>query len=314
MLGITLNSKVIQFDWVFMVNAVSSMRPATVACRQIDEGDLSALADLLTRGFPGRDISYWTQGFARMAALPEVPGYPRFGYLIENVGKPVGVILLLYRQILDESGAAHIRCNLSSWYVEPSMRSYASMLVSFALKRPEVTYINTSPAPPTWPVVEAQGFKRLSDGQFFSIPALSRRGSGYSIAKIQAAADVDLPIAERMILADHARLGCLSLVCRTPNGDVPFVFTRFSIRAGHLPLPFVRLIYCRGMTDFFSCAGALGRYLLRQGIVSVLLDVKEPMPPLPGVCSQKLGRKYFKGPHPPHLGDLAFSEYAVFGP
>jgi hypothetical protein len=297
-----------------MVNAVSPIHPATVACRQIEEADLSAVADLLTRGFPGRHISFWMQGFARMAALPEVPGYPRFGYMIENDGKPVGVLLLLYRQILDESGAAYLRCNLSSWYVEPSMRSYASMLVSFALKRPNVTYINTSPAPPTWPVVEAQGFKRLSDGQFFAFPALSSKGSGLRVEKVASAAGINMPDAERALLMDHAMLGCLSVICRTPKGDLPFVFAPFSIRAGRVPLPFVRLIYCRDMTDFFSCAGALGRYLLRRRIVSVLLDVKDTMPSLQGIYSQKLGRKYFKGPHAPRLGDLAYSEYVVFGP
>ncbi len=194
------------------------------------------------------------------------------------------------------------------------MRSYASMLVSFALKRPEVTYINISPAPPTWPVVEAQGFKRFSEGQFFAIPALSPQGFGLSVVKVLSAAETNLPTAERAILADHAQFGCLSLVCRTQNGDLPFVFAPFSIRAGRMPLPFMRLIYCRDMTDFLLCAGALGRYLLRHGVLSVLLDVKDATPPLPGIYSKKLGRKYFKGPHPPRLGDLAYSEYAVFGP
>ncbi|MEJ0049916.1 MAG: acyl-CoA acyltransferase [Methylovirgula sp.] len=297
-----------------MVNAVSSVRPATLACREIDEADLSAIADLLTRGFPGRNASYWLTGFTRMAALALPPGYPRFGYMMENDGKPVGVILLLYRQMPDETGAGYIHCNLSSWYVEPSMRSYASMLVSFALKRPEVTYINISPAPPTWPVVEAQGFKRFSEGQFFAFPALSSKGFGLSVVKVPSAAEIDVPAAERAILADHARFGCLTLVCHTKNGDLPFVFAPFSIRAGRMPLPFMRLIYCRDMADFLLCAGALGRYLLRHGVLSVLLDVKDMTPPLPGIYSTKLGRKYFKGPHPPCLGDLAYSEYAVFGP
>lgn len=297
-----------------MVNAVSSVRSATVTCRLIDEADLSAIADLLTRGFPGRHISYWMKGFTRMAELAVPPGYPRFGYMMENDDKPVGVILLLYRQMFDERGADYIRCNLSSWYVEPSMRSYASMLVSFALKRPEVTYINISPAPSTWPVVEAQGFKRFSEGQFFAVPALSPKGFGSSIVKVPSAIEIDVEPSERAILADHAQFGCLSLVCRTKNGDLPFVFAPFSIRAGHVPLPGVRLIYCREMADFLLCAGALGRYLLKHGIVSVLLDVKDTMPALPGIYSEKLGRRYFKGPHPPRLGDLAYSEYAVFGP
>ncbi len=249
-----------------------------------------------------------------MAALAVPPTYPRFGYMMENDGKPVGVILLLYRQMSDETSAVYIRCHLSSWYVEPSMRSYASMLVSFALKRPDVTYINISPAPPTWPVVEAQGFKRFSEGQFFALPALSSKGFGLSVVKVPSAAEINLPAAERAILADHAQFGCLSLVCGTENGGLPFVLAPFGIRAGRMPLPFMRLIYCRDMADFLLCAGALGRYLLRHGVLSVLLDVKDTTPALPGIYSQKLGRKYFKGPHPPRLGDLAYSEYAVFGP
>ena len=42
-----------------------------------------------------------------------------------------------------------IRCNVSSWYVEPAFRSFASLLVLRALKNKDVTYLNISPAPAT---------------------------------------------------------------------------------------------------------------------------------------------------------------------
>jgi hypothetical protein len=297
-----------------MVNVFSPAQPATISCRQIGVEDLSAIAALLARGFPGRQTPYWARGFERMAALDVPDGYPRFGYMIERAGKAVGVILLLYRTSRDETDAPYVRCNLSSWYVEPAFRSYASLLISQALRRPEVTYINISPAPPTWPIVEAQGFRRFSEGQFFALPALGLKGAGLSVALFSPSIETDLKPAERALLEDHARLGCLALVCRTSKGDTPFVFTPFSIKGGRVSLPFMRLIYCREMADFIACAGPLGRFLLRRGIVSVLLDVKGSKPALPGIYSEKLGRKYFKGPNPPRLGDLAYSELVVFGP
>ena len=59
------------------------------------------------------------------------------------------------------AGAAVPRCNLSSWYVEPSFRAYAPLLVSQALRHKHVTYLNVSPAPHTLPIIEAQGFRPL---------------------------------------------------------------------------------------------------------------------------------------------------------
>jgi len=296
-----------------MVNAFSPARPATISCREIIEEDLGAVADLLTRGFPGRQKSYWMRGLMRMAAFDVPEGYPRFGYMVQSEGRPVGTILTLYHAFLNEQGERSIRCNLSSWYVEPAFRSYASLLIFQMLKSRDVTYVNLTPAPLTWPVVEAQGFRRFSNGQFFAFPALSFKGAAFGVAPFSSTG-ANLPDAERTLLQDHAELGCLSLVCHAPKGDMPFVFTPFSIKGGHLPLPFMRLVYCRDMTDFVDCAGAVGRFLLRRGIISVLLDVKDTRPALPGVYSEKLGRKYFRGPNPPRLGDLAYSEFVAFGP
>src|SRR5260370_29799407 len=89
-------------------------------CREISETDLDAVADLLTRGFVGRSREYWMQGLRRQAEREVPKGYPRFGYMLDNDGMPVGVLLLLY-----SSGGSEIaiHCNLSSWYVDPAFRN-----------------------------------------------------------------------------------------------------------------------------------------------------------------------------------------------
>ena len=67
-----------------------------IRCREISETDIDAVADLLTRGFVGRSREYWMQGLRRQAAREVPNGYPRFGYMLDNDGVPVGVLLLLY--------------------------------------------------------------------------------------------------------------------------------------------------------------------------------------------------------------------------
>ena len=82
-----------------------------VRCREITEADVDAVADLLTRGFVGRSRNYWIQGLRRQAFRPVPEGYPRFGYMIDNDGTPVGVLVLFFsaRKYGELTG---IQCNL----------------------------------------------------------------------------------------------------------------------------------------------------------------------------------------------------------
>ncbi len=110
--------------------------------------------------------------FRLLAQRVPPPNLPKYGYLLDEDGDAVGVILLICSEICDQN-ATTLRCNLSSWYVEPPYRPYASVLVSRALRHKEATYLNVSPAPPTWPIIEEQGFLRYCDGVFITYPALS---------------------------------------------------------------------------------------------------------------------------------------------
>src|SRR5450755_3059554 len=161
--------------------------PAVIAqrlrCREISETDLDAVADLLTRGFAGRSRDYWMQGLRRQATREVPNGYPRFGYMLDFNGMPVGVLLLLYTS-RTSGGATTIQCNLSSWYVEPAFRNYAPLLTKIAQRHDEVTYLNISPATWTWPIIEAQGFEAYCSGLLFSFPVLSRLTPGMTVETV----------------------------------------------------------------------------------------------------------------------------------
>lgn len=285
-------------------------------CREISEADIDAVADLLTRGFVGRPRDYWMKGLRRQAAREVPGGYPRFGYMLDCDGLPVGALLLLYTARADGAETS-IYCNLSSWYVEPAFRNYAPLLTKIAQKNAEVTYLNISPATWTWPIIEAQGFVPYCRGLFFSLPALSRIRPGMTVETVAADARTieGLSSTEAELLTRHARYGCLSLICRTAAGDVlPFILLPVRIRRGWIAPPAMQLIYCRDIADYVQCAGAIGRFLIRHGKISVLLDANGAVPGLIGIYTEARGRKYFKGPHRPRLANLTDTELVLYGP
>jgi hypothetical protein len=285
-----------------------------VRCREIRESDVDAVADLLTRGF-GRTRAYWMQGLRRQALRSVPEGYPRFGYMLDHDGAPVGVLLLLYTARGD-SGESTIQCNLSSWYVEPAFRNYAALLTRIAQRHKDVTYLNISAATKTWPIIETQGFRSYCRGLFFSFPLLSPARNDVEVEIVPASATriADVSVAEVELLTRHARYGCLSLVCRTPQGAFPFILQPMRIRRGWIAPPVMQLIYCRDIADYVTCARAIGRLVLRQGKISVSIDSNGPIAGLAGLYTEARGRKYFKGPKPPRLADLTDTELVLYGP
>jgi hypothetical protein len=283
-----------------------------LCCREICRGDIDRIVDLLTNGFRShhRTRDFWIRAFERLAVHPTPAGFPKYGYFLESKGTPVGVILLIFSSIV-ANGETRVRCNVSSWYVDPSFRSYAAMLVSRALNHRNVTYFNITPAPHTWPILEAQGYVRYCEGQFVAVPALSGSWFGTQVKRVTGTADPgqDLPPWESDLLLAHAKHGCVSVLCDFRSRRHPFVFAprrRFAV------VPFAYLVYCRDLEDFVRFAGPLGRFLAWRGLPLVIVDSNGPIRGIVGAYID--GRpKYFKGLDPPRLGDLAYSERVIFG-
>lgn len=282
--------------------------------REIQESDIEAIADLLTRGFVHRSRQYWMNGLRRQGARSLPADAPRYGYLMEHEGKPVGCLLLIY-STKSIDGETVVCCNNSSWYVDSEFRNYAAMFAMMTQKRKDVTYFNVTPAQPTWPILEAQGFKIYCRGLAFSLPMLSRNGRRMRVEPVTAETTTLPGLAdhELELLRRHASYGCVSVVCRSETETVPFVFFPLRKRRGVIPLPALQLGFCRDMADYVRCAGAIGRHLFWRGSLVVIADANGPIGDLACIYSEARGRKYFKGPHQPRLGDLADTELAIYG-
>jgi hypothetical protein len=289
-------------------NVKSSPEPG-LRCRRIEEADIEAVATFLTRGFPARNRRFWLMALAQLTRHATPPGWPKYGYLLESEGVVRGALLLIISTV--PAGETTVtRCNLSSWYVEPAFRAYAPLLVAQATGRKDVTYLNISPAPHTRQTIEAQGFLRYCDGTFVAVPLLRGLLDAEDVEVFAAPRQptVQFDPRDQQLLLDHAAFGCLSLWCATPDYASPFVFRPRIVR--HC-IPCAQLIYCRDRADLVRFAGPLGRALARRGRPFIIVDANAPVPGLPGWYRRV--PKYYKGPQPPRLGDLAYTERAMFG-
>jgi hypothetical protein len=289
---------------------MSEASPPRIRCRAIAIADSPAVIALLTRGFPERTIDYWTHALRALAERDSLEGFPQFGYMIENDSTPVGVILMIFRHAEGDA----IRCNISSWYVDDAFRGFASLLIAAALRHKNVTYVNISPTPHTWPVIEAQGFRRYSSGQMLTFPALSFSAPSAAIESFDPSIHDDSLLAsdEYKIMIDHVGRGCIGLVTRDGQAAQPFLFLPRHVLGNRIPV--LQLVYCRDIFEFVRLAKPIGRWLLHRGHLMVLVDALERFPGMPGVFFKDRGPKYARGPSPPRLGDLSFCENVLFGP
>lgn len=282
-----------------------------LTCRLIEESDLDGVASCLCRGFPVRSRAYWERGLARLAARPAIEGYPKFGYALARSGDIVGVMLMIFSRH-GEGAGSELRCNLSSWCVDPAYRSYAPRLAFAAFRHKGVTFTNVSPTEETWGVAAGYGFRRYCEGQIVFFPAFSRVAPGdraldFDPGLPEAAA---LRPAERRILEEHAALDCVSLICVSGGAAYPLVLQK-KIMMGVVRAR--QIVYCRDVADLPKIAGALGRRMLRLGDALCVADANGPIAGLAGRFFPDRGPKYFRGPNAPRPGDLSYSEYVFFG-
>lgn len=303
-----------------MLDTARHPPPARVRCRQIGEADLDGVVALLRRGFEDRSEAYWKAGFERHIQHGPPADFPLYGFMLECEGRPVGVLLTLHSTV-ERDGVSTVRCNLSSWYVEPAFRAQAMMLDSAAQRRKDVTYLNVTPAPHTFALQEARGFVRYCTGQVFAIAALSRVPKGQRARLVEADDPLlDLPERERRLVRDHAGYGCVCLVVTQDGASQPVIMLPrriglFRRKIGGGAVPCFQVFYCRDIAALPHVAGAIGRRLLfRFGIPWIVTDASGPIRGLAGRYFPGRAPKYARGPEAVRLGDLAYTELVIFGP
>lgn len=283
-----------------------------IRLRQITDADRDAATVLLVAEFSRSEKNFWFSVFERLAKRQTPVGLPKYGYLMETEeGEVVGLVLMIWSTV-GIGNASDTRCNLSSWCVAPAYRWFAYSFVSRILKKHDVTYVNISPSPHTLPLIQMHGFHPFCTGQFcaFTLPFISWHSEQVQVTVADAPPASKFEASERELLQAHAESGCLSIWCIASGCAHPFVF-RYRLLWGLIP--YAQLIYCRSIDEFVRFATPIERFLARRGRLFITLDSNGRIPGLVGIYSDDSSPKFYRGHSPPRLGDLAYTESALFG-
>jgi hypothetical protein len=275
--------------------------------REIEEGDLAAVTALFAESFPRRRAAYWQRGFENMCLLPIIPGYPRFGYLLENDSMVQVVLLLLSAQF----GDGLPRINFSTWCARPAYRPTAILLHTRAMKQKADLYLNLSPAEHVVPILEVFGFTPYTSGVcLLDARAALHPGRGFRLTRYDPGKDNGLPVATAIIAARHHRYGCKVLLLDNGSGTAELLVYRLKWIKGILSCAQMLL----GTPDrILAAAGPLMRHLLSRGIPLALVDITEDIHMFGVRTYPGRNLRYAKGPAPA-VGDMLDSEFALFGP
>ncbi len=287
------------------------MTVPTVLCREIADHELGRVARFLDRGFPRAAGEGWNFGRVLnvLARRRLQPLLPRFGFMLESDGELVGAVLQMCTHMADGT-PPQTRCAMSSWVVTPEFRPYAPLLAARAMRIPGATYLNMTPAAHTVPILEAQGYQPLFHGRMITFPASGRVRERTVIRRFSPSADRSvLPALEWDLMAFHADCGCRCVTCDAGGGTYPFVFM---LQSGRGPMRIAHLMYCRHIDDYARFSHPLARHMAPFGIAAVTVSSDAYIGGMRNVRDTG-GAIYCKGPHPPRVGDLAYSERVFFG-
>jgi hypothetical protein len=273
--------------------------------REIEDKDLPDVLALLVEGFPRRRPTYWQRGLQNMRLLPEVPGFPRYGYLLEENGAAEGLILLLSTRTDDAS----VRANNSCWYVREAHRAKAAILYKRATSGKGVQ-VNYSPAEHVVPIAQACGFRPYSSGVcLIDGRAALRPAHGWRVTRY-APSRIDVPLSLIEIAERHLHYGCKVLVLENGTAPVELIVYRMKLIKGIVPCA----QFLHGLPEhLLAASGPLMRHLVMRGILLALVDIEETTDTIGFRRYPGLNVRYAKG-GTPAIGDLVDSEYAIFGP
>lgn len=292
-----------------MKQPMTSAAMAGIRAREIVDADVTAVAELLGRGL-GYSTQFYAQVLDRLSRHDTPAGFPKYGFLLESGGTVVGAVLMIFSTIGSAEGST-VRCHVTSWYVEPSFRCFATLFFAKALKRENVTYINISARPTALKLIQAQRFTKYSSGQFLALPILHSlapsRPIDCEIIPGDRIPNAHFEPFERDLLRVHAEYGCITAWCVASGRAYPFVFHRRWFKG---ILPGAQLVYCRDQKDVVRFARPLGLFLAAQGIILVRLDSNGPIAGLIGKYWDGMDPRYYKGQRP-RLGDLAFTQQVM---
>lgn len=264
----------------------------------ITPSSFGVAADLLDRGFPEvGDRRFWLRVLNRIERWrPQGAAYPS-GFFLEIDAAIKGVVLT------PSSRRAGIQdrtvVNFSSWYVEPSARAMAPLMLRKLSSAAEVQFTDLTASPAVARMLPTLGFQLMSTQSMVILTALLARRS-HAVVSAEQVSDAD-----RQLVQDHLNLGCLVCGLKVDDAVHPLIFLP---RTRRKILPSAQLIYAPSRRAVYDNLPAICAFLLKRGRLFAEIDL-EPgrIPSVPHF--KRPASRFVKGGTDPDKIDFAYSEF-----
>ncbi|MCQ3942860.1 MAG: hypothetical protein DPW22_06550 [Alphaproteobacteria bacterium] len=261
---------------------------------------------ILRRGFPNKPARFWRDGLERLAAYQK--DRP-LGQLLHTREGDAGIILTIASE-----NACPVRprtvVNLSSWYMDPSVRWLAPRMLQRVISDDEVIYTDLTPTAAVSRMIGQFGFTRWNDRiVLYCLPwtAFGRRGRADVQPLDRLPGDAFSPQTQRM-LEEHVRLGCIAAGLRDGDTLHPLLFSLCSRRA----ITIARLIYAPAKTLVASHLAAIARFLMRERIPMLAVNARSGDLMPGGRLLARSAPTFFKGAMDHAAINHAYSEFVFF--
>ncbi len=275
--------------------------------RPISFEALDTTLPILSRGFPGMRRAGWIAAIARLRAFGAPDMQAPAGYLLEQQGREVGVILTIPSQRADDTDAPRRIVNLSSWYIDPEHRWRAPRMLQTVTACDETLFTDLTATPSVRSMIGRFGFRDWTEGALIlALPWLAMKAAGPShVVPLRDLPPDAFAGPTRRMLDRHAALDCIAGGLWDGKALHPLIFSRKTSRGIRL----ARLIFSDDRATIFAHLPAISRFLLREKIMLLAVNADRRERAAGSIFRWRTSPAFYKGPAAPAPCDLAFSEF-----
>jgi acetoacetyl-CoA synthetase len=193
--------------------------------RFADAADVEPICELLASGFAAVPLPFWRN----LLAYPWLPAAdkPDLGAVVVADSRIVGYLGTMYSNRVVE-GRPERFCNLFAWYVRPEYRHYALPLLLLLVQRPNITFVNVTPADHVVTIFKRLGFTLADEQRFICTPraiSLLSHRPRVQIVKEEEVNEALLGAVNYRIFQDHFGHSVRRFVLAA-GGDVCLLITK----------------------------------------------------------------------------------------
>jgi hypothetical protein len=275
--------------------------------RPISFEALDTTLPVLSRGFPGMRQGGWTSAIARLRAFGASDMQARAGYLFEDKGRNVGVILTIPSTRADDTDAPRRVENLSSWYIDPEHRWRAPRMLQTVSACNATLFTDLTATPSVRSMISRIGFRGWTEGTLvFALPWFAMKTAGPShVVPLRDLPPDAFAGSTRRMLDRHAALDCISGGLWDGAALHPLIFSRKIYRG----IRAARLIFADSRAAMFAHLPAISRFLLREKFLLLAVNADHSERVAGSLFTRRTSPAFYKGPAAPAPCDLAFSEF-----